>query len=437
MFPLRRWRLILAHLTLATTCVVMLITARSVVGGGTTGDFPLFLRAGRALVAGEPLHAPDRGYIYGPFPALVFAPLGQLGAAAAARIFGIFNAAALWFCIFFGAREAVRAFTAPRDRLIEIEVALIGLLLSLDKARSVINGGQTDFLVLLPLVLALAWNGSRPVVSGIALGFAANIKYTTLVLLPYLAWRRQWRACGSMIVSTVAFALAPALVCGWGRNLEHWRASLAGLGRLLGAEPSAQTAAPFGSVTFEHSISISSAISRWLIPIAGGHWASAAIASVALLTLAVCWALYRHNRIPLLARPPTSAAEPLLRTLEWTGLIAALLAFSPQTQGRHFVLLMPMYLAAGAMLRKPRAPRWALVAGLLILQAGLILPPPGIGRYERAVQGWRAVGGASWCLLVAFACYLRTGLRTAATVNLVAPRAAITSAGTASPDRGS
>ncbi len=420
MSRLQRWRLVLAHTTLATACVVMLITSRSVTGRGTTGDFPLFVQAGRALLAGEPLHAANRGYLYGPFPALLFAMLSPLGQAGCAWAMGVFNAAALWLCVMTGARAALRAFAVQPGALINADVALIGLLLTLDKARSVINGGQTDLLVLLPIVLALAWQDRRPTLAGIALGFAANIKYTTLVFFPYMLWRRQWRACGAMMVSTLAFALLPAAVCGWSRNLDHWRSALSGLGSLVGVRTDT-AAAPVGDVTFDQSISISSAIARWLIPVSGRAAADLATAVVAIGVLACSWLLYRRARIPLPFRPATDAAEPSLRWLEWSGLIVALLAFSPQTQGRHFVLLLPLYLAAGVMLCRPRAPRRVLLLGLLVMQAGLILPPPGLSWSLRAMPAWRAVGGASWCAIIFFLAYLNTGLRTARSIHDAQP----------------
>jgi hypothetical protein len=108
MFPLYRWRLIVAHIALAIACVVMLITARSIAGAGTTGDFPLFLTAGRDLLAGRPLHSPQGGYVYGPFPALLFAMLTPFSPAAGAWAMGIFNAGALWLSLVVG--------PAPRSR---------------------------------------------------------------------------------------------------------------------------------------------------------------------------------------------------------------------------------------------------------------------------------------------------------------------------------
>jgi hypothetical protein len=421
MFPWRRWRLILAHLAIVAACVAMLTRARSASSGGATGDFPLFLQAARSLVAGEPLHAPDRGYIYGPFPALLFAGLLPLGTAGAAWALAALNAAAYWTCLLAGARGAARAFGGPLDRLIIGEVAAIALLLSMDKARLVISGGQTDFLVLLPVVLALVWNRTRPLACGALLGFAANVKYVSIVFLPYLLARRQWRAAAAMTASTLLCAVAPALVCGWKRNLQHWDAALGGMGHLLGLET--PSAARTGDITFEFSISVTSAVAR--------HAGSLGLVVTILLALGVfaaALALYRRNGIPLLLRPAPTPADECLTWLEWGGLIVAVLAFGPQTQGRHFVMLLPLYLAAAAMLRHPKAPRWPVLLGLLALQLGLLLPPGGAARFERAVQVWRGIGGASWCLIVMYLCTLAAGLKTAR---------ALTSGGTASPGPGS
>jgi hypothetical protein len=232
-----------------------------------------------------------------------------------------------------------------------------------------------------------------------------------------------------MIATACVLALAPALVTGWHQNLHDWGASLSGLARLLGAA-SSDLSAPFGDVTFDKSISLTSAVARWLIPLAGRAAADAATAVIALAMLGACWLLYRAVGVPLLLRPADAPEEPALRYLEWTGLIVAILAFGPQTQGRHFVLLLPLYLGTAVMLRSPRGPRLPVVLGLLIIQAGLILPPANHDTYIRAVEWWRAVGGASWCLLVLYLCYVWTGLRTAAVIRT-------TSAGRASPAPGS
>jgi hypothetical protein len=149
--------------------------------------------------------------------------LSPLGPAAGAWVLGLFNAAALWLSVTFGARSALGQFKIAPDRLLTAEVAVIALVLSLDKARAVISGGQTDMLVVLPIVLALAWQARRPRSPAPALGLAANIKYTTLILLPYLAWRRQWRTCASMVATTALLALAPAVLTGVRQNLDNWK----------------------------------------------------------------------------------------------------------------------------------------------------------------------------------------------------------------------
>jgi hypothetical protein len=405
----------LAHIAIGAICIGLLLSSRNVQSGGRTGDFPVFLSAGRSLLAGEPLYTPGRGegYIYGPFPALLFAPLTHLGPAGCAWTLGIANAAMVWLTALLGARECVRRLGRPPVALLVTLTGLIGLLLTLDKVRSVMSGGQTDMLIVFPLVLALTWKARRPFLCGAALGFAGNIKYISLVFLPYLLWRRQWKAAGATVVSTLVFALAPALVSGWHQNIAQWRVALGGMARLLGANLTDEQAAPIAEVTRSNSISVTSALSRWLVDGHGRGAAFGATAAIGAAYFCLCWSMYRRNRTPLLIRMPDDPREPALSLVEWSGLLVGLLAFSPQTQGRHFVLLFPLHLAAGVMLLRPRVARWPLVLGLLLTQAGLNLPPAGFPSCEHSLEVWRRIGGASWCLLGMYLLFLHTGLRTA------------------------
>src|SRR5207253_2512562 len=101
--------------------------------------------------------------------------------------------------------------------------------------------------------------------------------------------------------------------------------------------------------------------------------------------------------------------------LGWGGLISGVLAFSPQTTGRHMVMLLFIMTLAGiVMVFRPRGMKVGLViAGVVICVLGLILPPGGKGM-EPAQMWWRAVGGAAWCLLALYFTTLNAGLAWAA-----------------------
>jgi Glycosyltransferase family 87 len=85
------------------------------------------------------------------------------------------------------------------------------------------------------LILTLALGGMylqanrRPRAGGLAIGCAAALKVMPAILIPYLAWRRRWRAAAYAAAGTALFSLSPALVFGWSRLLDYlasWRAAL-------------------------------------------------------------------------------------------------------------------------------------------------------------------------------------------------------------------
>jgi hypothetical protein len=81
---------------------------------------------------------------------------------------------------------------------------------------------------------AVQLQADRPLRCGFWLALAAAYKLTPLLFLPYLCYKRQWRATAWTVVFFTGFCLAPALWLGWGVNVaghERWwantRASLA------------------------------------------------------------------------------------------------------------------------------------------------------------------------------------------------------------------
>jgi hypothetical protein len=136
----------------------------------------------------------------------------------------------------------------------------------------------------------------------------------------------------------------------------------------------------------------------------------AVVGAIALAIVGASWWVYRHTRTPLWVRPRAETPDaPAVMSLEWCALIVAVLLFSPQTQVRHMVLLIiPHLIAAAVILRRPHASHW-LIAGLVIEQSGLHLPPADWAS-EETVNAVRATGWTSWCLLAFFLTLLWTGL---------------------------
>jgi hypothetical protein len=82
------------------------------------------------------------------------------------------------------------------------------------------------------ILLGLTLGGLYLLASGrtlggaLAIGFAIAIKVMPVVILPYLAYRRAWRAFLASSLAAAAFSLSPILVFGWSRFWQYvaiWR----------------------------------------------------------------------------------------------------------------------------------------------------------------------------------------------------------------------
>jgi hypothetical protein len=250
--------------------------------------------------------------------------------------------------------------------------------------------------------------------SGLALGFGANIKYVTLIALPYLLIRKRFKAALSTVAGSLLWALLPALAMGWNRNIEFLRKAIDGLVNL-----SAQNSAVAGAAKVfgpEFGYSIPAFAARYFGN--GGHTVAsmAVVCVVALLFSLTAWGLYRSAKIPMLlgrgGRRETQGITPGVVALEWAGLIVIVLAFSPQTSSpRLSMLLFPCLLAVSVLLMpRGQISGLPLILGLLIMFAGLVLPIKGVG-LDPAIPIWRNFSGPTWCILPMYLTLLWVGLR--------------------------
>jgi hypothetical protein len=201
------------------------------------------------------------------------------------------------------------------------------------------------------------------------------------------------------------FALLPAVMLGWREDVRDFGVAAAGLLRLFGVNVHNAEAAGIEDLSTDWSISIPSAMGRLVGP-ADAHSVGLALAAlVAAASGMMIVTMYRRAAIPLLewADAAKQHEEPwrMLVLVEWAVLIALTLVFSPQTNARHFFLVLLVNSAAAGLLLHPKASRQARLAtgiGMLILWAGVTLPPGG-ERFSNWLHLWRAVAGPSWCLL--------------------------------------
>ena len=378
------------------------------IAAGNLDDFPHFYWAADAVLHHrDPYLSGTRGYIYPPLLAYLYMPLAKLSPTGAA--YAVLPV--LVFCtlaaVLLASRESLRRIGAVANMSSIGAVSLLSLLLIEDKVKGDLQMLQTNSLVLLLFALALYALDRSPMLAGAMLGTAFNIKYLSLVMLPWLLLRRRWSAASWFVAWAIALALLPALWSGWEPNLSNLRTAYSGIGRLIGIADATAPAAETHDLRAGFSLSIPSALAR-----ATGSDATALMltAAVALAWLGIGALIYHRRGMPTLAWPASQRqrGQPwqTMIAVEWACLTAAALAFSPQTNSRHLVLVLFPDAIAVAMLvyARPALRRgtWlTLCAGTLLLLAGLTLPPGHRhGKVFSAATTWLALGGPCWCLLL-------------------------------------
>lgn len=393
---------VLWGINLAVIGVFAFLAASRFWRGAGFGDFHVFHDAFLAVFSGENIYESGvKGYIYPPLFAVLFAPLGLLSREHAGAVFAVINAGLVLLCLWLSASEVIRRFRARDSAATLPAVMLVALAVFGDKLRIELSLGQTDMLILACLLLALRWLDRRPILAGVMLGLAGNLKYQSLVVLPYLIIRRRWSALLGTLGSLIGFALSSAIVFGWERNTAYLARAFGGLGRMVGVDAGSD-AARVQSITWIRSVSFTSVFAR-LQEWAGwpGFVMLGLVGVTALACLGVVMLLYRHSgHAVFMGRSGTSDAArpagPALVYLEWTGLLVAVLVFGPQTNARHMVLMIPLATLAGVLMLVPRPGigRLPVLASTVFLVLAFILPP-GTGDDNSAVHAWRWIGGIS------------------------------------------
>jgi hypothetical protein len=188
-------------------------------GQGKTKDYPLWFWVGRQVLSGGDIYTATPGggfrFIYPPFAALLMAPISAMGRAPMYASLVVVNIAAWWACLELGAR-----LEGDRQSLPWWALALPSVLL-LASIFDMFDLGQPN-MALLAMVLAGLWltREKKPIAGGALFAAAAAIKAFPVAILPYLLWRRRWRAAIAMTGFLAVFlVLAPAPFIGFQRNL--------------------------------------------------------------------------------------------------------------------------------------------------------------------------------------------------------------------------
>jgi preprotein translocase subunit SecG len=191
----------------------------AVVGHNQGKDYPLWYAVGReALRGGDLYHARSDGtfdFLYPPFAALLLAPFSLFGQVVSILLLVIVNAASWWAAV----KLSERLCGAPRPRTWLARALPSAICLPF--LWDMFDLGQPNLMLLAIVLAGLALlQAEKPIGAGAMFGAAAALKAFPAAILPYLIWRRRWRAAAATVLFASAFLLlAPAPFRGFERNL--------------------------------------------------------------------------------------------------------------------------------------------------------------------------------------------------------------------------
>lgn len=183
-------------------------------------DFEVFHAGGSAVLNGvSPFDVVSSAgflFIYPPFAAILFAPLGLLHVDAAFAVWTFASVLALEASIWLTLR-----LVEPDSRARRAKFAVLGTVAALPMAPVflLLGFGQINALLMLLCLIDLARRPGRT--QGIAIGIAAGIKLTPLIFIPYLLLTRRIRAAVVSGVTFVATVLTGFVVLP-GPSARYW-----------------------------------------------------------------------------------------------------------------------------------------------------------------------------------------------------------------------
>ncbi len=192
-------------------------------GAGKTMDYPLWYWVGRQVLSGGDLYVPDEngtfGFLYPPLAALLMAPLSLFGRAFSILCIVLVNLASWWAAIALSDR--LSGEKGPKAWWVVALPSALCMPLIFDT----FNLGQPNLMLLALMMAGFALlQSERQWSAGALFALATALKAFPVAVLPYLLWRRRWRAAAAMTICLGVFLLiVPAPFRGFERNLQEMK----------------------------------------------------------------------------------------------------------------------------------------------------------------------------------------------------------------------
>ena len=193
--------------------------------GTCNTDFTVFTEAARDVAQKKDIY--QRSYLesgkdyykYSPAFAIFMIPLSNLHKHISVPIWYLFVFIFFVSSIYFTKKILI---ADNQKKALSRTFYFLGILMSLRFLLSVVQRVQSDCLVLILLSLfMLALFLKRDALAGISLASAAMVKLTPLIFLPYLVWKKRFKALWAWGAAVLFYVFVPALYVGWARNLEY------------------------------------------------------------------------------------------------------------------------------------------------------------------------------------------------------------------------
>jgi hypothetical protein len=193
-------------------------------------DFRVYVASGEAVLQGKDIYEDTLPLLNtGPpfFSIFCMAPalLNRVSPTFARGVWMLSNVAALLITLIMASR-----LIHGRRLPITSAPLLIPLLLTMPHILYHLLYHQVNLIVFALTLAGMKLQEERKEsLGGVLVGAASALKIMPVLFLPYLFYRRRWRAALCAVAATAAFTLCPGFILGWDRfgyDFKHWWATL-------------------------------------------------------------------------------------------------------------------------------------------------------------------------------------------------------------------
>ncbi len=178
-------------------------------------DFEVYYKAANRILSGENLYRieADEFYIfkYSPVSAVLFIPFALLPLTFSKIVYWVFYSLIILACLKISVLLVNPLLSREKPGRVNTVVLLTGLVLMVHFLRE-LHLGQVTFILLLLYLLTCSFLVSGKSGSvGFCISLSLFIKPFGLIFLPYLLFKRKWKAISFFAIYTVILALVPLL----------------------------------------------------------------------------------------------------------------------------------------------------------------------------------------------------------------------------------